>query len=324
MMGRSFVLVNERAPRCRLLPLPVALGRGVLALRPRSARRARLTQRLVRALGSRGLLRLVEPRAARRDRLRLPDDDRGARPSAARRAGSTSRSSRRSPTSRRCTTGRPRASTCTSSRIPSRSTRCAAIAGDDTDVHAVHGLHAAGVLAARATAPRRARALGLPAEGKVVLVSGGGWGVGDLEGAIDAALALADVDAWSRACAAATTSCIRGSRARFAGEPRVRVEGFTEQMSDWLAAADALVHSTGGLTVLEALRARLPGDLLRLGARAHPREQRRVPPLRPRRGRRGRGRARARRSRGALASRPRSPGWRSARCRRRRRSCSRS
>ena len=33
----------------------------------------------------------------------------------------------------------------------------------------------------------------------------------------------------------------------------MRVEGFTEQMNEWLAAADALVHSTGGLTVLEAL-----------------------------------------------------------------------
>jgi processive 1,2-diacylglycerol beta-glucosyltransferase len=33
----------------------------------------------------------------------------------------------------------------------------------------------------------------------------------------------------------------------------VRVEGFTEAMPEWLAAADALVHSTGGLTVLEAL-----------------------------------------------------------------------
>ena len=28
--------------------------------------------------------------------------------------------------------------------------------------------------------------------------------------------------------------------------------GFTEQMSDWMAAADAMVHSTAGLTVLEA------------------------------------------------------------------------
>ena len=40
---------------------------------------------------------------------------------------------------------------------------------------------------------------------------------------------------------------------RFAGTPRVRVEGFTDQMAEWMSAADALVHSTGGLTVLEAL-----------------------------------------------------------------------
>ena len=39
----------------------------------------------------------------------------------------------------------------------------------------------------------------------------------------------------------------------FAGDARVRVEPFTDEMPDWLAAADALVHSTGGLTVLEAL-----------------------------------------------------------------------
>ncbi len=32
----------------------------------------------------------------------------------------------------------------------------------------------------------------------------------------------------------------------------MRVVGFTEHMSEWLAAADALIHSTGGLTVLEA------------------------------------------------------------------------
>ena len=39
----------------------------------------------------------------------------------------------------------------------------------------------------------------------------------------------------------------------FAGDARVRVEPFTDEMPDWLAAADALVHSTGGLTVLEAM-----------------------------------------------------------------------
>ena len=32
----------------------------------------------------------------------------------------------------------------------------------------------------------------------------------------------------------------------------MRILGFTEQMSDWMAAADAMIHSTAGLTVLEA------------------------------------------------------------------------
>ncbi len=38
----------------------------------------------------------------------------------------------------------------------------------------------------------------------------------------------------------------------FADEPRVRVYGFTERMPEILAAADTLVHSTGGVTCLEA------------------------------------------------------------------------
>ena len=40
---------------------------------------------------------------------------------------------------------------------------------------------------------------------------------------------------------------------RFGRDGRVRIEGFTEQMPDWLAAADVLIHSTAGLTMLEAL-----------------------------------------------------------------------
>ena len=39
---------------------------------------------------------------------------------------------------------------------------------------------------------------------------------------------------------------------RFEGEENVRVLGFTDRMSDWMAAADAMIHSTAGLTVLEA------------------------------------------------------------------------
>jgi UDP-N-acetylglucosamine:LPS N-acetylglucosamine transferase len=40
--------------------------------------------------------------------------------------------------------------------------------------------------------------------------------------------------------------------ASFGSEPRVHVSGFTHQMSELFAAADVLVHSTAGLTVLEA------------------------------------------------------------------------
>ena len=40
---------------------------------------------------------------------------------------------------------------------------------------------------------------------------------------------------------------------RFAGEPRARSIGFTDRMCDLLAAGDVLIHSTAGLTVLEAL-----------------------------------------------------------------------
>ena len=95
------------------------------------------------------------------------------------------------------------------------------------------------------------RTLGLPAEGPIVVVSGGGWAVGDLAGAAQVALAEPGV----------TVVCLCGRRAdvrdeltrRFAAEDRVLVWGFTDRMSDLLAAADVLVHSTAGLTVLEAI-----------------------------------------------------------------------
>jgi UDP-glucose 4-epimerase len=94
------------------------------------------------------------------------------------------------------------------------------------------------------------KALDLPAHGRVVLVSGGGWGIGDLEGAINSALKGEDT----------IVACITGHNdvarekleQRFAGNDQVRILGFTDQMSDWMAASDAMVHSTAGLTVLEA------------------------------------------------------------------------
>jgi UDP-N-acetylglucosamine:LPS N-acetylglucosamine transferase len=114
----------------------------------------------------------------------------------------------------------------------------------------VQPLIAADFLEPRERGAARA-ALGLADAQRVVVVSGGGWGVGDLEGAVERLLALPD----------ATVICLAGRNEqarkriaeRFAGAARVRVLGFTDQMSDLLAAADVLVHSTGGVTCLEAM-----------------------------------------------------------------------
>jgi len=90
-------------------------------------------------------------------------------------------------------------------------------------------------------------ALELDARAPIVLVSGGGWGVGRLEEAADAALR-----------AGATVVCLCGSnnglrsRLERRGDPRLRAIGFTDRMVEWMAAANVLVHSTAGLTMLEA------------------------------------------------------------------------
>ena len=95
------------------------------------------------------------------------------------------------------------------------------------------------------------RALGLPEDGAIAVISGGGWGVGELEQAARSALEIEDL---SVICLAGRSeSTRRRLELAFAAETRISVWGFTDSMSDLLAAADALVHSTGGVTVLEAL-----------------------------------------------------------------------
>ncbi len=128
------------------------------------------------------------------------------------------------------------------------------------EVHRIAGPRARAVTVHGLTDPRftrppsrpRARAtLGLPGAGTVVVVSGGGWAVGDLRGAVDAALALR-VDTVVVLCGRRDDVRVALEQ-RYAGSDAVRVWGFTEQMPELLAAADVLVHSTAGLTVLEAL-----------------------------------------------------------------------
>jgi UDP-N-acetylglucosamine:LPS N-acetylglucosamine transferase len=118
------------------------------------------------------------------------------------------------------------------------------IAGPGSAV-AVRGLTAPGFLAP-ASGEEARRALDIPPGLAVVTVSGGGWGVGDLEGAVAAA----------RAVPGAYVVCVCGHNGRLAARLRgrstdVRVLGFVDDMATLLAATDVLVHSTAGLTVLE-------------------------------------------------------------------------
>jgi UDP-N-acetylglucosamine:LPS N-acetylglucosamine transferase len=133
---------------------------------------------------------------------------------------------------------------------PESAAEVAGIIGRRDGIHPVRGLYRNEFTVPRDAVAAR-RDLDLPAGAAIVVVSGGGWAVGDLEGAVRVALDRPDAFA---VCLCGRNESVRERiAAKFAGDPRVRAVGFTEQMSDYLAAADVLIHSTAGLTVLEAL-----------------------------------------------------------------------
>jgi processive 1,2-diacylglycerol beta-glucosyltransferase len=123
------------------------------------------------------------------------------------------------------------------------------MAGADTEVLAVRGLHDTAFVSPPERGEAR-RALDLPPAGPVIVVSGGGWGVGDIEGAVEAAL--------EQPGATVVVMCGRNEElrqrvdARHRANERVRPIGFTDRVPELFSAADVLVHSTAGLTVLEA------------------------------------------------------------------------
>jgi UDP-N-acetylglucosamine:LPS N-acetylglucosamine transferase len=93
--------------------------------------------------------------------------------------------------------------------------------------------------------------LGLAVDTPVVVVSGGGWAVGDLDGAMRTALESTGANV---ICLCGRNEEVRSElEAAHGANPRVVVMGFTDRISEIFAAADVLVHSTAGLTVLEAL-----------------------------------------------------------------------
>jgi processive 1,2-diacylglycerol beta-glucosyltransferase len=124
------------------------------------------------------------------------------------------------------------------------------IAGPATRIVCVHGMTRPEFLEERSRIEAR-RLLDLPEDAAIVLVSGGGWGVGDVAGAIDVARSVAAVDVIVCLCGR-NGELAAGLRARLGDDPRVRIEGFTDRIADYMAAANALVHSTGGNTIIEA------------------------------------------------------------------------
>lgn len=94
------------------------------------------------------------------------------------------------------------------------------------------------------------RRLGLPSGRRHVMVTGGSWGVGGIDGTVAALARAGDIDV--------TVACGRNRDLfrRWRGDPRVRVLGWTDDMCAHLAAMDVVVDNAGGLTCWEALACR--------------------------------------------------------------------
>jgi processive 1,2-diacylglycerol beta-glucosyltransferase len=249
VMGKTFVLVNVRGAGIvffRFRWIWDAAFWLCVALGPTR----RLTQKLVRRLGSRGMLELIQ-------RVR-PDVIVSVYPQATEVLGRLRRKGRLDvPVCAAITDlsalhywATPGADLHLVTH-PESMEEVRSIAGARTPVHWVHGFTAPEFLVPRPVADAR-RSLGLEESGKMVIVSGGGWGIGDVQGAVEEVLSVGGVAEVVCLCGRNEELCEQLSHL-FADEPRVRIEPFTDRMPDWLAAADALVHSTGGLTVLEAL-----------------------------------------------------------------------
>jgi processive 1,2-diacylglycerol beta-glucosyltransferase len=103
--------------------------------------------------------------------------------------------------------------------------------------------------------PRMQRRLGIGPDERAVLIVGGAWGVGNLQGA---ARAVATVPGLRPVVVAGHNA---GLKRRLIGDEMLEnaaVFGFTDLMPDLMAACDVLVVNAGGLTCLEAFAAGLP------------------------------------------------------------------
>jgi UDP-N-acetylglucosamine:LPS N-acetylglucosamine transferase len=106
-----------------------------------------------------------------------------------------------------------------------------------------------------AVRPRTRRRLGIAPGERAVLIVGGAWGVGNLQGA---ARAVATVPGLRPVVVAGHNAGLKRRLDADELVPGAVTFGFTDQMPALMAACDVLVANAGGLTCLEAFAAGLP------------------------------------------------------------------
>jgi processive 1,2-diacylglycerol beta-glucosyltransferase len=96
---------------------------------------------------------------------------------------------------------------------------------------------------------------GLPLDGPIVLLLGGGFGVGPVA---ELFARLQEAERPSRLVVVTGRNETLQRALRKTAGPRATVLGFTTEIDEWMAAADLLVTKPGGLTTSEALARGLP------------------------------------------------------------------
>ena len=102
------------------------------------------------------------------------------------------------------------------------------------------------------------QALGLPLEGRLLLMMGGSMGAGPVPELAEALSQRLDAD--TRVCVVCGTnrSLRDGLISRYGGDPRFHILGYTDDVARLMDAADLLLTKPGGISVTEAAVKRLP------------------------------------------------------------------
>jgi UDP-N-acetylglucosamine:LPS N-acetylglucosamine transferase len=94
------------------------------------------------------------------------------------------------------------------------------------------------------------RALGIPEDAFVALVTGGAWGVGALAEAVEL---VVSTGAFAVVVTGRNTRLRARLERRFHGYPNALILGWVNDMPQLMAAADCLIQNAGGVTCLEAM-----------------------------------------------------------------------